>query len=102
MAVSDWIKKVRTKAGLTQEQLADAIGRKKLSISRWENGERIPNADDLLKISMVTGIAVETPNSIQPDPDDSSDALPTPATGSVVYTYKETIAVCCASICILK
>lgn len=91
MAVSDWIKKVRTKTGLTQEQLADAIGRKKLSISRWENGERIPNADDLLKISMVTGIAVETPTRL--DPDDSSDALPTPATGSVVYTYKETIRV---------
>lgn len=69
MAVSDWIKRARTKAGLTQEQLADAIGRKKLSISRWENGERIPNADDLLKISTVTGVSVETPQLQHTEPE---------------------------------
>lgn len=106
MAISDWIKKARTKAGLTQEQLADAIGRKKLSISRWENGERIPNADDLLKISMVTGVSVELPHSPHSAPEvilnataqstaemDVSGDIPTSAIGKETYPYTEMIRV---------
>jgi len=57
--------------------------------SSYESG-LLPNVTEK---AVELNVGKKTPNSIQPNPDDSSDALPTPATGSVVYTYKETIRV---------
>jgi transcriptional regulator with XRE-family HTH domain len=41
------LKERRTFLGITQEALAKKIDRKKLTVSRWERGERAPNAEDM-------------------------------------------------------
>jgi len=47
------IKTVRKKRGLSQEQLADLIGYKVGTISKYEQGYRIPDIGVLLKIAEV-------------------------------------------------
>jgi phage repressor protein C with HTH and peptisase S24 domain len=54
IVLQEWIRKARSHAGLTQEELAEKIGRKQLAISRWERGERKPGGEDLLRIAAVT------------------------------------------------
>ena len=44
---------VRKSLGLTQCQVADYVGEIPLSISRYENGERIPDLQTLIKLSVV-------------------------------------------------
>lgn len=41
------IKKYRELKGLTQKQLADAVGKTKNVISNWENGLNRPDADTI-------------------------------------------------------
>lgn len=45
------IRTARRKAGATQIQLAELIDRDVKSISRWENGHRPPDLNDLLLIA---------------------------------------------------
>lgn len=47
------IKEFRIKAGLTQAQLAEAIGKPQQHVSRWETGERAPSVPALMAIAKV-------------------------------------------------
>lgn len=48
------IKKGREEAGLTQKQLAAAVGVSAMTIIRWESGEREPRAGELAAIAQAT------------------------------------------------
>lgn len=50
------LKAWRYNAGLTQTDLATAIGKNKDTISRWEKGETQPTAKDIQAIESVLGI----------------------------------------------
>jgi len=52
------IKKLRKHHKLTQEQLADIIGAKKLQISRWEQGTVVPDSYMIQRISDYFNIPV--------------------------------------------
>ena len=49
----------RIAAGMTQAQLAEAIGCKQLTISRWERGEFSPNTSALQRLSEALGCPME-------------------------------------------
>jgi len=49
---------------LTQVQLGELLGVSKVSVSRWETGERKPEPDLLPRISAKTGIS---PAALRPD-----------------------------------
>lgn len=49
---------------LSQEQLADRLGRSRVTVTRWESGARKPEAEDLIVIHIKLGIA---PALIRPD-----------------------------------
>lgn len=52
-------KQIRTRRGehgWTQEQLADAIGRTQATVSRWEQGERIPDFHSLQELFRAFGL----------------------------------------------
>lgn len=49
------ITSARLAAGLTQAQLAKAVGRSEHSIIRWENGLTHPTTSSLLKLAQVLG-----------------------------------------------
>ena len=47
MDTKDIILDLRTKKGLSQEELADKVFVTRQAVSRWENGETIPNIETL-------------------------------------------------------
>lgn len=53
------LKQLRTKAGLTQEELADKCGIKKQSISRYEKSVREPNIRTAKKIAEALDVPLE-------------------------------------------
>ena len=50
------IAQARLKAGITQTQLADAIGVCQTQIANWERGFRKPKMDALMRIGEVLGV----------------------------------------------
>ncbi|NQN68685.1 helix-turn-helix domain-containing protein [Streptococcus suis] len=53
------IKTLRKEKRLTQEELAKIIGVTKLTILRWENGDRVPKADKAQLLADYFGVSVE-------------------------------------------
>ena len=45
------VKELRIKLGLSQQELGNAVGVTKVSICGYENGSRIPNLDNLVKLA---------------------------------------------------
>lgn len=52
-AIGDALKKARTDAGLTQKELADAIGTRKQHVYKWESGINAISMDYLERISEI-------------------------------------------------
>lgn len=57
--VSKNIKKLRTGAGMNQEQLAELLGVTRQTVSNWERGVSMPDMDSLERIALVFGTSVE-------------------------------------------
>ena len=51
MKTKDIIYELRTKKGLSQEELAEKIFVTRQAVSRWENGNNMPDLDILIEIS---------------------------------------------------
>ena len=51
---------LRTKAGLSQEALAEKIFVTRQAVSRWENGDTVPNTETLKLLSGVFGVSINT------------------------------------------
>ncbi|MBO4678342.1 MAG: helix-turn-helix transcriptional regulator [Lachnospiraceae bacterium] len=49
--VGGFLKELRKEKGLTQEQLAEQFGVSDRTVSRWENGNNMPDLDILIEIS---------------------------------------------------
>ncbi len=56
--VGRFIKKIREKKNLSQDDLAQHIGISKKEIQKWEDGKKIPNMYDLELLSFQLGISV--------------------------------------------
>jgi transcriptional regulator with XRE-family HTH domain len=50
------LREARLRAGLSQVQLGERIGRDHRSIHRWEHAYRAPNLEDLLLIADAVGV----------------------------------------------
>ena len=53
------IKRIRVQAGMSQESLAQAVGVSRVSIVRYETGERKPALDVAAKIAKALGCKVD-------------------------------------------
>ena len=60
METKDIIYELRTKKGLSQEELAEKIFVTRQAVSRWETGETIPNIDTLKLISKFFDVSINT------------------------------------------
>ena len=49
METKDIILELRTKNGLSQDELAEKIHVTRQAVSRWENGETVPNTETVVK-----------------------------------------------------
>ncbi len=60
MEPKDIILGLRTKAGLSQEELAGKVFVTRQAVSRWETGDTTPNTDTLLLLSKLFDVSVNT------------------------------------------
>lgn len=60
MATKDVILSLRTKNGLSQDELAEKIFVTRQAVSRWENGETVPNPDTLKLLSALFDVSINT------------------------------------------
>ena len=60
MDTKDVIFQLRTKNGLSQDELAEKLFVTRQAVSRWENGETVPNTDTLKSLSKLFGVSINT------------------------------------------
>ena len=60
METKDIILELRTKKGLSQEELAEKIFVTRQAVSRWETGETTPNIDTLKLLSKLFDVSINT------------------------------------------
>ena len=60
MNTKDVIYELRTKNGLTQDDLAEKVLVTRQAVSRWENGETVPNTETLKLLSRLFRVSINT------------------------------------------
>lgn len=59
MQLKDKLQLLRKQNGYSQEQLADKVGVARQTLSKWENGQAVPELDNLISLSNLYGIAID-------------------------------------------
>ena len=60
METKNVILELRTKKGLSQDELAEKVMVTRQAVSRWENGETVPNTDTLKLLSKLYDVSINT------------------------------------------
>ena len=60
METKDVIQELRNKLGFSQEELAEKVHVTRQAVSRWENGDTIPNTETLKLLSKVFDVSINT------------------------------------------
>ena len=60
METKDVIIQLRTARGLSQDALAEQVFVTRQAVSRWENGETVPNTDTLKLLSKLFDVSINT------------------------------------------
>ena len=72
---ADALRKLRTKKGLSQIQLARAMFVNKATISKWESGSRLPDAAMITRLARVLEVDVGTLLSTAAESDESPNMI---------------------------
>lgn len=59
MRLEDKLQLLRKRNGYSQEQLSDKIGIARQTISKWENGQAIPELNGLILLSELYGVTID-------------------------------------------
>lgn len=51
---------LRTKSGLSQDELAQKVFVTRQAVSRWENGDTVPNTETLKLLSKLFDVSINT------------------------------------------
>ena len=60
MKTKDVILSLRTKSGLSQDELAEKLFVTRQAVSRWETGETVPNTETLKLLSKLFDVSINT------------------------------------------
>ena len=60
METKDMIRELRTKKGLSQDELAEKVFVTRQAVSRWETGETTPNTETLKLLSKLFDVSINT------------------------------------------
>jgi len=60
MSTKDILYGLRTKAGMSQDELAEKLFVTRQAVSRWENGETVPNTETLKRLSELYNVSINT------------------------------------------
>ncbi|MBQ3920561.1 MAG: helix-turn-helix domain-containing protein [Oscillospiraceae bacterium] len=58
METREIIQKLRTKSGMSQEELANKVFVTRQAVSRWENGDTLPNTETLKLLSEIFSVSI--------------------------------------------
>ena len=59
MELKDKLQLLRKQNGYSQEQLADKLGIARQTISKWENGQAVPELSGLISLSNLYGVTID-------------------------------------------
>lgn len=59
MDFNEKLQQLRTKSGLTQEQLAEKVFVSRVAVAKWESGRGYPNLDSLKRIAKVFNVSID-------------------------------------------
>jgi len=68
------IREARLKAGLTQSQLAERLGRERAQVARWEIGGQEPSFENVVAVVEACGFALNLEIAERTDDDPRLDA----------------------------
>ena len=54
------ILELRTQKGMSQDELAEKVFVSRQAVSRWENGETVPNTETLNLLSKLYNVSINT------------------------------------------
>ena len=57
--MKDKLQLLRKQNGYSQEQLADKLGIARQTLSKWENGQAVPELGNLISLSNLYGITID-------------------------------------------
>lgn len=57
--LSEKIRELRRKSGLSQEELADKLDVSRQAVSKWETGAAVPTADTLVNLADLFGVSLD-------------------------------------------
>ena len=60
MNTKDVLHELRTRSGLSQDDLAERVFVTRQAVSRWENGETVPNTETLKLLSKIFNVSINT------------------------------------------
>ena len=60
MNTKDVLRELRTRSGLSQDDLAEKVFVTRQAVSRWENGETVPNTETLKLLSIIFNVSINT------------------------------------------
>lgn len=60
MNTKDVIHQLRTKRQMSQDELAEKVFVTRQAVSRWENGETVPNTETLKLLSNLFDVSINT------------------------------------------
>ena len=60
MTIADRIQSLRKSKGMSQEELADAVGVSRQAVSKWESGLSDPNTTNLISLGRLFGVTAES------------------------------------------
>lgn len=63
----DYLKKLRTEHGLSQDALSEILGISRQSISKWEQGNSSPDIDNMGKLAKYYGVSIDSLVKGEPD-----------------------------------
>ena len=71
MELSERIKALRQKHGLSQEKLAEQVGVSRQAVAKWEAGQSAPSTDNLFRLAEVLDTTVDLLLQKEPTSEDS-------------------------------
>ena len=60
MKLSERLYTLRKARGLTQEELAEALGVSRQAVSKWESGAAMPDTEKLISLSKYFGVTIDS------------------------------------------
>ncbi len=63
----EYLKKLRTEKGLSQDALGEVLGISRQSVSKWEQGNSTPDIDNIGKLAKFYGVSIDSLVNGEPD-----------------------------------